>query len=155
MIRTRLEVLRQAQGLVEVVLYDAPHEILSRIEASGGQIGEYHYDTWCHSNGTCAHNSHDPGQGSTHVYIPSSWLEEAKGASPVEWDLTDADTAAFLLPEHPPLLAVTHEEGHWARRTYLRQLRPEAAAVLASESLQGEKGESGCSTNGAGGGSPK
>lgn len=130
MLRERLQAMREAANLQELVVYGGvPKEAMTLIKEHG-HVGEENYEQWCHSEGTCAHNSHDPGEHSLTVYIPASWLAEARTASAIEWDLRDEETPLAVVPTIPPTLLVSVQETHWARWTRLVSLRPEAQALL-------------------------
>jgi hypothetical protein len=128
----QVEALRRQAGLVSVRLNDPSDEALEAIVAAGGQLAERGFDRWCHTD-TCHHNSHAEGQAWQTVIVPSTYVEQARGATHEIWQYeggTDAEPVLFL-PRGPALILDVRQGRHFASHSKLVRLRPEAQNALA------------------------
>ena len=109
--------------LIEVDLLGADDETLDAIEASGGKIGERHWEVWCDSAGrTCACNSHDPGQEHQTVHVPESWMikESYNFVGLFEGiESNDHLTGLMIIPSDQAQLVYEIQKDHWAAHTHI------------------------------------
>lgn len=118
---------REKAGLINEKLLSPSSGVLDAIKSAGGIIGAENWEQWCRSGDTCACNSHDPGQSSTMVTIPESWMVKefhiGQLSHVFETKTDDDKRAIMIVPADPVVLIVENENRHWAGYTFAAKPR--------------------------------
>ena len=118
---------REKAGFINKNLLSPSDDVVTAIKSVGGLIGSEEWEQWCRSGDTCACNSHDPGQSSTMVSIPESWMLKefsvAKLSHVFKTKVDEDKRAIMIVPADPVVLVVEHNDSRWAGYTFAANLR--------------------------------
>ena len=127
LIKLRRESIEK-NNLVDIEIPCPSLDVMNCIREYDGEVGAEKWEQWCHSGGTCSHNSHDEGQSSRYVTVPKSWLLEKTRISElaIVFNVENSHriSGIMVIPDDSPKLVYTVSEGQaWSDYSCITETR--------------------------------